>query len=718
MTRFVLGVFSKNNLQINRESTILLFNYLCESEGNNMRVDVIVPNFDEGAEEVTLSSWYKKEGDKIFKNDIIADAETNSVACGITSSYDCVLVQILVQEGEVISQGTKIAVIDTDINAEISTAQDTEDIKSESKFIDAQLAKRKRDSDNQQGSSNDGGYMLSIPINNQNNSADDSSIISLAEQTALSEEVSKKPKNSCSSRTETKVISILKKAESDAQEEAEKIRNTILEDATKAAYTEGEVLKAKILKDYEEKAAKDANDMHNKIIQGSLIEANATKAKIVDDAKIMAEEEAKKIRESILEDAKINAHIKAEAVSTDIIKKAEEEAKKEATMKAKDIIESTINEAKYQAREIKKDIIHSASKHAEKESKEIVKEVIKKARNQSKFCAEELINETTKLASNEAEKLKNGILESAHKEIKASVKAALNVVLKQVNKDIQQTARTEMSKIKECASKTETSTVQKLLNIGDDGAPEMYADNWNKPQYFASVGDKNEQVDFLRQRISEKMKDTYDTSVISTVSSEIDMSAILSLEQVFGKAFEAKHNTRLGFTPFFIMACIAALKHYKVFNAHIRGQEIIYKNDYDISVITCGNDGVAAPVIRHADKMTIAEIERTMIALSRRAVEGTLSVEEVSGGTFTVVNAGIYGSLIGTDLLTPPQVATLSVHKMHNRPIATDNGVEIRPMLYISLSYDHVVADTKQASEFISCVKNYVENPGWQILGL
>ncbi|MCR5225353.1 MAG: 2-oxo acid dehydrogenase subunit E2, partial [Alphaproteobacteria bacterium] len=114
----------------------------------------------------------------------------------------------------------------------------------------------------------------------------------------------------------------------------------------------------------------------------------------------------------------------------------------------------------------------------------------------------------------------------------------------------------------------------------------------------------------------------------------------------------------------------------------------------------------------------IAEIEKVMIALSRRAVEGTLSVEEVSGGTFTVVNAGIYGSLLGTDLLTPPQVATLSVHKMHNRPVATDNGMEIRPMLYISLSYDHVIADTKQASEFVSCVKNYVENPGWKVLDL
>jgi 2-oxoglutarate dehydrogenase E2 component (dihydrolipoamide succinyltransferase) len=196
------------------------------------------------------------------------------------------------------------------------------------------------------------------------------------------------------------------------------------------------------------------------------------------------------------------------------------------------------------------------------------------------------------------------------------------------------------------------------------------------------------------------------------------MSAVLALEKTFGSVFSKKHNTRLGFTPFFISASIAALKQYRIFNAHIINNEIIYKNNFDISIITCGNDGVAAPVIRNADILTIAEIERSMILLSKRAIEGTLSVEEASGGTFTVINAGIYGSLIGTDLLTPPQVATLSVHKMHNRPTATDNGMEIKPMLYISLSYDHRISDTRKASEFLSNIKNYVENPGWQILGL
>ena len=266
----------------------------------------------------------------------------------------------------------------------------------------------------------------------------------------------------------------------------------------------------------------------------------------------------------------------------------------------------------------------------------------------------------------------------------------------------------------------EDEIVEKLMNIQveDGGTPEMYANNWNKPKFFYSPDDKKENIDFLKQKISKKMKDTYDSSVIATISNEVDMSAIISLEKAFGEAFSKKYNTRLGFTPFFIMASVGALKRYKVFNAHIHGDEIIYKNHFDISVITCGNDGIYAPVIREADKLNFAEIERRMISLSRRAVEGTLSIEEVSDGTFTVVNAGAYGSLMGTDILTPPQVATLSVHKMHKKPVATKEGVEVKPMLYVSLSYDHRIADTKLATEFLDHIKNYVENPGWQLLGL
>ncbi len=288
-----------------------------------------------------------------------------------------------------------------------------------------------------------------------------------------------------------------------------------------------------------------------------------------------------------------------------------------------------------------------------------------------------------------------------------------------VDKQIFQDDDNEVEEIPEEKSK-EDEMVEKLLNVQENegGTPEMYADNWNKPKFFYSPDDEREDIDFLKQKISEKRRDAYDSSVIATVSNEVDMSSIVSMEKAFGEAFSKKYNTRLGFTPFFIMAAVEALKRYKMFNAHIYKNEIIYKNHFDISVITRGNDGTVAPVIRQADKLNLAEIEKEMITLSRRAIEGTLSIEEVSNGTFTVVNAGAYGSIMGSDILTPPQVATLSVHKMHDRPVAVDDGVEVKPMLYISLSYDHRIADTKTAAEFLENIKNYVENPGWQLLDL
>lgn len=316
-------------------------------------------------------------------------------------------------------------------------------------------------------------------------------------------------------------------------------------------------------------------------------------------------------------------------------------------------------------------------------------------------------------AAQEARQIEQLEIENEVNQIKENVANLAKQEEEKAKEDVANLIKRESKKA------ADEDTIMRLLNIAEaDGSPEMYADNWGKPKFFYSPDDQTETLDFLKQRISDKMKEAYDSSVISTVSNEVDMTAVLSIEKTFGQAFAAKHNTRLGFTPFFIMAVVEALKRYKVFNAHIHDNEIIYKKDLDISIITCGNDGIFAPVIRQADKLSFAEIEKRMITLSRRAIEGTLSLEEVSNGTFTVVNAGIYGSLMGTDILTPPQVATLSVHKMHNRPIATDDGVEIRPMLYVSLSYDHRIADTKIAAEFLSNVKNYVENPGYQLLGL
>ncbi|MDR0631648.1 MAG: 2-oxo acid dehydrogenase subunit E2 [Holosporaceae bacterium] len=722
-----------------------------------MRIDIIVPNFDNSSDEVTLSSWYKNVGDKISKNEIIADAETPSVACGITSSYDCILARILVREGDIISQGTKIAVIETDLNADMPDVtqniekDETEDI---STIIAPQIEEEEIIAEE---SVDNRGYSFSVPLDEKSR-----------------EEVSEEIIEDFSEHTEEKCLNILKNAESQAREEALKLKEKILEEAQKLALIQAEELKVKVLKEYEEKATKDAGEMHQKIVQGSIQEAEATKAKLIEEAKEKAKQEAESLRKEILDNAKKEAKEKAEAEIEAAVACAKEEAKQKAESLSKEIIEETINESKNEAKAIKKDIIHSAQKHAAKESADIVKDVVKDAKIKSRLQAEELIESTAQLASREAESLREQILKTAHEKIREAINSVLHSVSDEIRKEAEQDIRNAVKStvqeigresrclMEEAVEETEVieriddefrqenevaraiknegkndlcrkiisekdsqieeqaEIIKRLLNSAEknDNVPELYADNLNSPNFFESTEDYSKPTDTLRRRISEKMKNSYDASVISTVSNEVDMSAVLALEKTFGIAFSKKHHTRLGFTPFFISACIAALKQYRVFNSHIYNDEIIYKNNFDISIITCGNDGIAAPVIRHADTLTIAEIEKSMIHLSKRAMEGTLLIEEVSGGTFTVINAGIYGSLIGTDLLTPPQVATLSVHKMHNRPVATDNGMEIKPMLYISLSYDHRVSDTRKASEFLSNIKNYVENPGWQILGL
>ena len=633
-----------------------------------MRIDIIVPNFDNSSDTVTLSSWYKKVGDRISKNEVIADVETSSVACGITSSYDCVLAKILASEGDIISQESKIAVIETDLNTDISDVIENEEAELSQKSID------------------DKGYHLSVSL----------------------EDNKKIPEEALEELSEY--------AESQAKEEALELKEKIFEGTRKTALIQAEKLKTKILKECEEKAIADAEEIHKKIVHGSFLEAENTKAKFMKEIEEKTKLEAKRLEEETITYIKRKANLQAEAV----IQKAMEDAKLKAESISKEIIEKAITESKSEAIAIKNDIIHSTDKHIAKESmKNGICGVREELQARSNSTLNSVISGVEQRIRGMIEDIKVQLIDS-FKEFAGETnnnKVTKNLEYQSaLKKSVSRASIKERSK--DSQMREETEIIKKLLNTdGGSSSSELYGDNWNKPKFFESPGDYNEPIDLLRRRISEKIKNTYDASVISTVSNEVDMSAILVLEKTFGGAFSKKHSVRLGFTPFFISACVAALKQYHVFNAHIHDNKIIYKSNFDISIITCGNDGIAAPVIRRADTLTIAELERAMINLSKRAMDGTLSIEEVSGGTFTVINAGIYGSLIGTDLLTPPQVATLSVHKMHNRPVASsDNNMEVKPMLYISLSYDHRISDTRKASEFLSNIKNYIENPGWQIL--
>ena len=215
----------------------------------------------------------------------------------------------------------------------------------------------------------------------------------------------------------------------------------------------------------------------------------------------------------------------------------------------------------------------------------------------------------------------------------------------------------------------------------------------------------------LRRRIAERLKAAQETAAMLTTFNEIDMSQAIALRGRYRDAFEKKHSVRLGFMSIFVKAAIVALKELPAVNAEIAGDDIVYKNHYDIGVAVGTEQGLVVPVVRDADRMSFAEIEKTIAVYGRNARDGKLTIEELSGGTFTISNGGIYGSLMSTPILNPPQSGILGMHKIERRPIAVGEKVEIRPMMYVALSYDHRVVDGREAVTFLVRIKECVEDP-------
>jgi 2-oxoglutarate dehydrogenase E2 component (dihydrolipoamide succinyltransferase) len=221
----------------------------------------------------------------------------------------------------------------------------------------------------------------------------------------------------------------------------------------------------------------------------------------------------------------------------------------------------------------------------------------------------------------------------------------------------------------------------------------------------------------LRRRIAERLKAAQNTAAMLTTFNEIDMGQTMALRERHRDAFEKKHGVRLGFMSIFVKAAIVALKELPAVNAEIDGDEIVYKNHYDIGVAVGIEQGLVVPVVRDADRMSFAEIEKIISEYGRKARDGKLTIEELSGGTFTISNGGIYGSLMSTPILNPPQSGILGMHKIERRPVAvpgsspgTDN-VEVRPMMYVALSYDHRIVDGREAVTFLVRIKECVEDP-------
>lgn len=223
----------------------------------------------------------------------------------------------------------------------------------------------------------------------------------------------------------------------------------------------------------------------------------------------------------------------------------------------------------------------------------------------------------------------------------------------------------------------------------------------------------------LRRTIAARLKEAQNTAAMLTTFNEVDMSAVMTLRNEYRDAFEKKHaGVRLGFMSFFVKACVTALQEFPAVNAEIDGDDIVYKHYVNMGIAVGGAGGLVVPVVRDADRMSFADIEKAIADYGRRARDGALKLEELTGGTFSITNGGIYGSLMSTPILNPPQSAILGMHKIQERPMVIGGKIEIRPMMYLAVSYDHRIVDGREAVSFLVRVKEGVEDPRRLLLDL
>jgi len=232
--------------------------------------------------------------------------------------------------------------------------------------------------------------------------------------------------------------------------------------------------------------------------------------------------------------------------------------------------------------------------------------------------------------------------------------------------------------------------------------------------------DREERVPMtrLRQTIARRLKDAQNTAAMLTTFNEVDMTQVMALRARHKDAFEKKHGAKLGFMGFFVKACVGALKEVPSVNAEIDGPDIIYKNYYHLGVAVGTDKGLVVPVVHDCDKLSVAAIEKTIAGLGQRARAGQLKIEEMQGGTFTITNGGVYGSLMSTPILNAPQSGILGMHKIQERPVAISGKIEIRPMMYLALTYDHRLVDGREAVTFLVRVKEALEDPARLVLDI
>ena len=269
------------------------------------------------------------------------------------------------------------------------------------------------------------------------------------------------------------------------------------------------------------------------------------------------------------------------------------------------------------------------------------------------------------------------------------------------------TSKTQEPKISE-EPKNIPEKVEKTQTTTNSGFVEEFADKSLEERVPMSR---------LRQAIARRLKEAQNTAAMLTTYNEVDMSALMEMRKNYQDSFEKKNGVRLGYMSFFVKASIDALKQFPAVNAEIDSNDIVYKNYYNIGVAVGTSQGLVVPVLKNADKMSFGETELSISYFGKKAKDGSLGINDMAGGTFTISNGGVYGSLMSSPILNPPQSGILGMHKIQNRPVAIDNQIQIRPMMYLALSYDHRIIDGREAVSFLVRIKEIIEDPRRLVVG-
>jgi 2-oxoglutarate dehydrogenase E2 component (dihydrolipoamide succinyltransferase) len=255
---------------------------------------------------------------------------------------------------------------------------------------------------------------------------------------------------------------------------------------------------------------------------------------------------------------------------------------------------------------------------------------------------------------------------------------------------------------------------QETTQVAEQPAP---TGNTGEPAPASERREERIRMSRRRRTIAQRLLEASQSTAMLTTFNEIDMTAIMDIRKRHNEEFQKRYGVKLGFMSFFVKASISALKAFPQINAEIAGEEIVFKHYYDIGMAVGSSEGLVVPVVRDADRLSFAEIEQRIKDLVAKTEEGKLSIEDLRGGTFTITNGGVFGSLLSTPILNPPQVGILGLHKIEERPIALNGQVVIRPMMYVALSYDHRIVDGREAVQFLVHIKQVLEDPAWMLVG-